>query len=124
MLRIKLIRSVVGHNERRRRTITALGLRKLHQTVELPDNQSIRGMVHKVQDMVSVEVVEGAPAKAKAAPAKAAPAAKEEAPVAAKAEAAEKPAKKAAAKTTEKPAAKKAAPAKPAAKKPAAKKKE
>jgi large subunit ribosomal protein L30 len=74
MLRIKLVRSPIGHNWRNRRTIAALGLRKVHQVVELPDNSSVRGMIHHVQSMVTVEVVEGEPAgkgvkgKAAAAP--------------------------------------------------------
>lgn len=62
MLRIKLVRSPIGHNWRNRRTIAALGLRKVHQVVELPDNSSVRGMIHHVQSMVTVEVVEGEPA--------------------------------------------------------------
>jgi large subunit ribosomal protein L30 len=62
MLRIKLIRSPIGHNWRNRRTIAALGLRKVHQVVEQPDNPSVRGMIHHVQSMVTVEVVEGEPA--------------------------------------------------------------
>jgi len=40
MLRIKLVKSPIGHNTRNRRTIAALGLRKVHQVVELPDNPS------------------------------------------------------------------------------------
>lgn len=59
MLRIKLVRSPIGHNWRNRRTIAALGLRKVHQVVEQPDNPSIRGMIHHIQSMVTVEVVEG-----------------------------------------------------------------
>jgi large subunit ribosomal protein L30 len=61
MLRIKLVRSPIGHNWRNRRTIAALGLRKVHQVVEQPDNPSVRGMIHHVQSMVTVEVVEGEP---------------------------------------------------------------
>jgi large subunit ribosomal protein L30 len=59
MLRIKLVKSPIGHNWRNRATVQALGLRKMHHTVELPDNASIRGMVHKVQHMVEVEVLGG-----------------------------------------------------------------
>ena len=59
MLRIKLTKSPIGFNWRIRRTVAALGLRKVHQVVEQPDNSSIRGMVHHVHHMVSVEVVEG-----------------------------------------------------------------
>lgn len=63
MLRIKLVKSPIGNNWRNRQTVTALGLRKIHQVVEQPDNSSIRGMIHKVQHMVTFEVVEGEPQK-------------------------------------------------------------
>ena len=59
MLRIKLIKSPIGNNWRNRRTVQALGLRKIHQVVEQPDNSSIRGMIHHVQHLVTFEVVEG-----------------------------------------------------------------
>ena len=59
MLRIKLVKSPIGNNLRNRRTVAALGLRKVHQVVEQPDNPSIRGMIHHVQHMVTFEVVEG-----------------------------------------------------------------
>lgn len=72
MLRIKLIKSPVGHNIRNRRTIIALGLHKVHQVVEQPDNPSIRGMIQHVHPMLQVEVVEGEAAPKKA-PKQAAP---------------------------------------------------
>jgi large subunit ribosomal protein L30 len=122
MLRIKLVKSPIGNNIRNRRTVAALGLRKVHQVVEQPDNPSIRGMIHHVQHMVTFEVVEGevapktgakaakaaAPKVAKAVTSKSKPAV---APKPKKAEASDEPVeakpKKAAAK---KPEAKKAAP--------------
>jgi len=61
MLRIELVKSPIGNNVRNRATVQALGLRKLHQVVIQPDNSSIRGMVHHVKHMLSVEVVEDAP---------------------------------------------------------------
>jgi large subunit ribosomal protein L30 len=117
MLRIKLIRSVVGHNPRNRRTVAALGLRKTNQVVEHDDNPTIRGMVHHVKELLNVEVVDGTPqrnslvkkAADKSAP-KAAPATKV-AKVKPEPETAAKPAAKSAtpkAETTKKPAAKKA----------------
>lgn len=74
MLRIKLVKSPIGNNWRNRRTVEALGLRKVQQVVEQPDNASIRGMIHHVQHMVAVEVVEGdaTPKASKAAKAPAA----------------------------------------------------
>ena len=63
MLRIKLIKSPIGHNVRNRATIQALGLRKISQAVEHEDTPTIRGMIHHVHPMIQVEEVEGTPAK-------------------------------------------------------------
>lgn len=107
MLRIKLIRSTVAHQWRTRRVVESLGLRKINQVVEHDDTPAIRGMVHRVKELLHVEVVEGTPAKKKAAapaaekPAKKAPAKKEAtAEVAVASE--EKPKKKATKKTEDK----------------------
>lgn len=54
-LRIKLIKSQIGRKEKQRRTLSALGLRRLNQVVIKPDNPQIRGMVAHVVDMVEVE---------------------------------------------------------------------
>ena len=54
-LRITLVRSPHGRNVKQSRTLEALGLRKLHQTVERPDQPSIRGMVDRVKHLVQVE---------------------------------------------------------------------
>jgi large subunit ribosomal protein L30 len=61
MLRIKLVKSPIGNVPRNRATVAALGLRKMNQTVEHADSAMIRGMVHKVKHMVTVEEVEGEP---------------------------------------------------------------
>ena len=68
MLRIKLVKSPIGHNTRNRRTIAALGLRKVHQTVELPDNLSVRGMIFHVKELLLVEEVANTETAPKAAP--------------------------------------------------------
>jgi large subunit ribosomal protein L30 len=54
-LKVKQIRSGIGHPDRLRRTLLALGLNKHQVTVELPNNASIRGMLDKVRHLVSVE---------------------------------------------------------------------
>ena len=54
-LRITLVRSGIGAKPKQRGTLRALGLRKINQTVELPDRPEIRGMVAKVPHMVRVE---------------------------------------------------------------------
>ena len=56
-LRITLVRSTIGRPADQEKTVRSLGLRKLHQTVERPDNPSIRGMVTKVRHLVEVEEV-------------------------------------------------------------------
>lgn len=48
-------RSGIGHARTYRRTLEALGLRHHQQTVELPDNPSVRGMLYKVRHLVQVE---------------------------------------------------------------------
>ena len=52
-------RSGIGFPRDQRRTIASLGLRKLHQTVQLEDSPSLRGMVHKVRHLVEVAEAEG-----------------------------------------------------------------
>ena len=54
-LKVTYTRSAIGHREDQKRTIRALGLRRLHQTVEHDDNLSIRGMILKVRHLVQVE---------------------------------------------------------------------
>ena len=56
-LSITLVRSVIGNKADQRRTVESLGLRRIHQTVVHTDTPSIRGMVHKVRHLVSVEPV-------------------------------------------------------------------
>lgn len=54
-------RSVIGRPEDQRQTVRGLGLKRIGQTVELPDNAATRGMVVKVQHLVEVKVMDGAP---------------------------------------------------------------
>ena len=56
-LHITWTRSTIGLPSPQRKVIQALGLRRLHQTVERADTPSIRGMVQKVQHLVAVEEV-------------------------------------------------------------------
>ena len=57
-LEITYTRSAIGRSERQKRTIEALGLRKLHQTVRRPDNPTTRGMIHSVAHLLSWREVE------------------------------------------------------------------
>ncbi|MGD2143669.1 MAG: 50S ribosomal protein L30 [Anaerolineae bacterium] len=54
-LRITLTKSPIGYPYPQKRTVRALGLRRMHQTVELGDTPTIRGMVEKVRHLVTVE---------------------------------------------------------------------
>ncbi|MCL6626509.1 MULTISPECIES: 50S ribosomal protein L30 [Alicyclobacillus] len=57
-LAITLKRSPIGRPEPQRRTVRALGLRKVNETVVHDDSPTIRGMVDKVVHLVDVKVVE------------------------------------------------------------------
>ena len=55
MLKITQIRSKIGYKPKARATLEALGLRKIRQTVELPDIPSVRGMIKKIDYLLKVE---------------------------------------------------------------------
>ena len=57
-LNITLTKSPIGYSYRQKRTLRALGLRKMNQTVEQKDSAVIRGMITKVQHLVTVEEAE------------------------------------------------------------------
>jgi large subunit ribosomal protein L30 len=54
VLQITLIKSPIGYSETHKATIRALGLRRMHQTVEQVDSPSLRGMIAKVHHLVDV----------------------------------------------------------------------
>ena len=56
-LRVTWRKSAIGYARDQKATIAALGLRRLHQTVEHPDSSTLRGMVDKVRHLVSVDGV-------------------------------------------------------------------
>lgn len=55
VLRITLIKSPIGYTKVHKNTIRALGLKRMHQTVEHIDAPTLRGMLAKVSHMVRVE---------------------------------------------------------------------
>jgi large subunit ribosomal protein L30 len=55
IVRITLVKSPIGYSVRHKRTIVALGLRRMHQTVEQADTPALRGMLSKVAHLVEVE---------------------------------------------------------------------
>jgi len=54
-LRISWIKSSIGYDEVQKRTLKALGFRRLNQTVTHSDCASIRGMINKVRHLIRVE---------------------------------------------------------------------
>jgi len=57
-LKITLTRSLIGRQEDQRATVKALGLGKVNSSVIQNDSPAIRGMVRKVEHLVSVEEVQ------------------------------------------------------------------
>ena len=55
---IKLVKSTIGRLEKHKKTVEALGLRKVGQTVVKEDNASIRGMINSIDFMLDVKEVE------------------------------------------------------------------
>ena len=56
-LKVTLVKSPIGAVPKHVKTVEALGLRKLNKTVEMPDNESVRGMIRQVRHMVKVEEI-------------------------------------------------------------------
>ncbi|MCF8364109.1 MAG: 50S ribosomal protein L30 [Prolixibacteraceae bacterium] len=56
-LKITQVKSIIGSNKRQKATLEALGLRKMHQTVEHDATPQIVGMVNKLRHLLSVEEV-------------------------------------------------------------------
>ena len=55
ILRITQIKSGIGYKSKAKATLRALGLRKMHQTVEKVDNPQIRGMINVIDYLLKVE---------------------------------------------------------------------
>ena len=54
-LRVTLVRSAIGYTKRQKATVLALGLHRMHQTVEHKDNPALRGMIQKIIHLLQVE---------------------------------------------------------------------
>ena len=63
-LRVTWVRSTIGHKAAARGTIRALGLHRLHQTVDVADTPVIRGMLRRVAFLIEVEEPEARAASA------------------------------------------------------------
>jgi large subunit ribosomal protein L30 len=53
-IKIQLVRSPIGYTERQKKTVRALGLRRMNQVVERPDTDAVRGMVNAISHLVKV----------------------------------------------------------------------
>lgn len=56
-IKITQIKSVIDRSERQKRTMKALGLTKLNQSVEVEANAAIIGMVRKVNHLIAIEAI-------------------------------------------------------------------
>ena len=56
-LRVTLVKSTIGAIPKHRATVEALGLKKVGKTVELPNNDAVKGMVWHVRHLVKVEEI-------------------------------------------------------------------
>lgn len=56
-LKITLVKSPIGAIPKHRATVKALGLTKMHKTVEMPNNDAVKGMIAQVGYMLKVEEV-------------------------------------------------------------------
>ena len=54
-LRITLVKSAIGYDKSQKRTLEALGFKKLNQSVIHDDSSAVRGMINKVRHLVTVE---------------------------------------------------------------------
>jgi large subunit ribosomal protein L30 len=54
VLSITLVKSPIGYSKKHKETIRALGLRRMHQTVQHTDSPTLRGMLMKVNHLVEV----------------------------------------------------------------------
>jgi len=54
-LRITQVKSRIGSTKRQKRTLDALGLRKLNKSIEIENTPQLMGMVNKVRHLVKVE---------------------------------------------------------------------
>ena len=54
-IKVTLVKSPIGAVPKHKKTVKAMGLTKMHKTVEMPGNAATRGMIQQVQHLVKVE---------------------------------------------------------------------
>ncbi|MBC8199774.1 MAG: 50S ribosomal protein L30 [Desulfobacterales bacterium] len=55
ILKVTLVKSMIGRPEKHRRVLRGMGLTKLNKTVELKDMPSVRGMINQVSHLVKAQ---------------------------------------------------------------------
>ena len=55
MVKVTLLKSTIGFNEKQAKVVRGLGLRRIRHSVVLADTPETRGMIHKVRHLVTVE---------------------------------------------------------------------
>jgi large subunit ribosomal protein L30 len=55
MLKVTQVKSTIGFNKKQGAVVRSLGLRRIRHTIEVPDSPEVRGMIHKVRHLVTVE---------------------------------------------------------------------
>ena len=53
-LKVTLVKSPIGFNEKQSRVVESMGLRRIRHSVELADTPEVRGMIHKVRHLIQV----------------------------------------------------------------------
>jgi large subunit ribosomal protein L30 len=54
-LKVKLVKSTIGFDNKQWLVVESLGLRRLNHSIEVADTPAVRGMIHKVRHLVVVE---------------------------------------------------------------------
>lgn len=54
-IRVTQVKSAIGYDRRQRSTLRGLGIRRMHQTVEIEDTPAVRGMIRKITHLLKVE---------------------------------------------------------------------
>ena len=54
-VKVTLVRSTIGFDKKQAAVVESMGLRRLNHTIEVPDTPAMRGMIHKVRHLVTVE---------------------------------------------------------------------
>ena len=54
-VKVTLVKSTIGFDKKQAAVVQSMGLRRLNHTIEVADTPSMRGMIHKVRHLVTVE---------------------------------------------------------------------